>query len=128
MTWGTADMRTRLGLTLWILGLCALSWTLLTWLRLAFSDPEPEWDFALFPVPPAVLLVIGTWPAARWLWFRRTAFYLGAVWWLWVVLSVVYGMFNAEFSLTILIGGGAALILLSMFAPRRVRPASATTT
>ena len=117
-------MRTGLGLALWLLGLFALSWTLVSWLMLAFSDSEPEWAFALVPIPPFVLLVIGTWPAVRWLWFRRAAFYLGAVWWLWVILSVVYGMFNAEFSLTVLIGGGAGLILLSMFAPRRVRHAT----
>jgi hypothetical protein len=123
-----SDMLTRLGLALWLLGLLALSWTLVNWLMLAFSDWEPEWAFALLPIPPFVLLVVGTWPAARWLWFRRTAFYLGAVWWIWAVLSVVYGMFNAAFSLTVLIGGGAGLILLSMFAPRRVRQTSATTT
>ena len=117
-------MRTRLGFALWLLGLFALSWTLFNWLRLAFSDGEPEWAFALLPVPPLVLLVIGTWPAARWLWLRRIAFYLGAVWWIWVVLSVVYGMFNAEFSLRVLIGGGAGLILLSLFAPRRARAAT----
>ena len=65
------------------------------------------------------MLLLGTWPTERRLGLRRVAFYLGAIWWLWVILGVVYGMFNAEFSLAVLIGGGAGLILLSMFAPRK---------
>jgi len=117
-------MRTKLGLMLWLLGILALSWAEAGWLYLAFSDWDPDWRFALLPVPPFVLLLLGTWPTVRWLWPRRIAFYLGALWWIWLILSVVYGMFNAEFSLTVLIGGGAGLILLSMFAPRQAKAAA----
>jgi len=114
-------MRSKLGFVVWLLGVLAISWTAAEWLVAAFSDWPPEWMFALLPLPPLALLVFATWPVRRWLWARRLAFYLGAISWLWLILSVVYGMFNPAFSLFVLASAGAGLILLSMFAPRRMR-------
>ncbi len=114
-------MRTSFGLILWLVALLVLVGTLFIWIRVASSDWDTDWRFALLPLLPALLLVLGTWPTARLLWPRRVAFYLGIVSWLLVMLGVVFGMFNPSFALAVLIGGGSALLLLSMFAPRRAQ-------
>src|SRR5262245_40995172 len=117
-------MRTRLSLAAWILGVLALSCAEQLWLHLALSVWYDGWTFGLFALAPYLLLTLGTWPAARGLWTRRIAFYLGALWWIYLNFLLVLSMEISQAPWGIWLSAGVGLVLASASAPRS-RPALA---
>lgn len=113
-------MQSRFGLALWILGVLALSCAEAIWLHLAFTDWYYGWAFGAFALAPYLLLVLGTWPARPWLWARRIAFVLGALWWIYLNFLFILSMETSQAPWRIWVSAGVGLILVAAFAPRRL--------
>jgi peptidoglycan/LPS O-acetylase OafA/YrhL len=119
-------MQTKARLVPWILGVLALSCAAAIWLHFALTDWYYGWPFALFALAPYLLLVLGTWPATRWLWVRRIAFYLGAPWWIYLNFVLVLSIPTSQAPWHIWLSAGVGLLLVSTSAPRKNLPQAAT--
>lgn len=98
---------------MWLIGVLALSCAEAIWLHLALTDWYYGWQFGLFALTPYLLLVLGTWPAVRWLWMQRILFYLGALSWIYLNFLFILSMEISQAPWHIWIFAGVGLILVS---------------